>query len=263
MGCYYMNCSSVGPFRGGIVLQEQTAPAWVPHCIRSPARKPALAWAPFSMGYRSYQEPAPTWDFHGVTASFKHSHLFWREVLHGLQVEISTVDHHGLQGTACLTMVFTTGCGGMPAPVPGACPPPLFTLTLVSAESFLTYSHSCLLAAVAQQFFLLLIYVIMAVVPPSLMDSPLSRSGCVLEQVGIGSAGDGGSLCYLPTEGTPVAPCYQNLATQTQYKSVLKSKYEVEGKLTSRERNIQRPFYSYGIQERGKKIQRYQCVTDF
>ena len=34
----------------GAVLQEQVASAWVPHGVTSPASKPALAWAPLSMG---------------------------------------------------------------------------------------------------------------------------------------------------------------------------------------------------------------------
>ena len=81
-------------------------------------------------------------------------HLLWRGVLHGLQLEIcSTVDLHGLQGTACLTMVFITGYRGISAPTPGAPPPPLPSLTLVSAELFLSHSLTLPLAALSQQFF--------------------------------------------------------------------------------------------------------------
>jgi len=39
-----------GSFPWGAVLQEQTALAWVPHGVTSPASKPALAWAPLSTG---------------------------------------------------------------------------------------------------------------------------------------------------------------------------------------------------------------------
>ena len=45
----------------------------------------------------------------------------------------------GCKGTACLTMVFTTGCRGISAPAPGAPPPPPSSLTLVSAELFLSH----------------------------------------------------------------------------------------------------------------------------
>jgi len=60
---------------------------------------------------------------------------------HGLQVEIcSTVDLHGMQGTACLTMVFITSCKGrVSAPTSRAPPPPPSSLTVVSAELFLSH----------------------------------------------------------------------------------------------------------------------------
>jgi len=43
----------------------------------------------------------------------------------------------GCRGTACLTMIFSTGCPS--APVPGAPPLPPSSLTLVSAEQFLSH----------------------------------------------------------------------------------------------------------------------------
>jgi len=52
------------------VFQEQTAPAWVPHGITSPASKPAAVWAPWV--HRSFQKPAVVWAHHGVTPSFRH-----------------------------------------------------------------------------------------------------------------------------------------------------------------------------------------------
>jgi len=39
-----------GSLPWGAVLQEQAAPAWVPHGVTSPASKPAPEWAPLSMG---------------------------------------------------------------------------------------------------------------------------------------------------------------------------------------------------------------------
>jgi len=63
--------------------------------------------------HRSWQEPAPARTSHRVTACFRHRPApAW--ALHGLQVEIcSTVDLHGLQGTACLTRVCSRGCRGI------------------------------------------------------------------------------------------------------------------------------------------------------
>jgi len=46
----FTNCPSVDAFPRGAVLQEQAAPAWVPHGVTSPASKPAPAWAPLSTG---------------------------------------------------------------------------------------------------------------------------------------------------------------------------------------------------------------------
>jgi len=101
--------------------------------------------------HRSWQEPAPAQASHRVTASFRHPPAVVWGPFHGLQVEIcSTMDRHG---TACLTMVFIMCCRGTSAPAPGVHPAPPSSLTLVSAELFLLYSHSSLPAAVVQQFF--------------------------------------------------------------------------------------------------------------
>jgi len=48
--CSHCFCSSVGSLPWGAVLQEQAAPVWVPHGVRSPASKPARAWASLSTG---------------------------------------------------------------------------------------------------------------------------------------------------------------------------------------------------------------------
>jgi len=45
----------------------------------------------------------------------------------------------GFKGSACLTMVFSTGCRGISAPAPGAPPPSPSALTLVSAELLLSH----------------------------------------------------------------------------------------------------------------------------
>jgi len=46
----FTNHPSCGSLPRGAVLQEQAAPASVPHEVTSPASKPALAWAPLSTG---------------------------------------------------------------------------------------------------------------------------------------------------------------------------------------------------------------------
>jgi len=45
----------------------------------------------------------------------------------------------GFRGTTCLTMVCSTSCRGIAAPVPGAPPPPPSSLTLVTAELLLSH----------------------------------------------------------------------------------------------------------------------------
>jgi len=48
---------------------------------------------------RYWQEPAPVWDPHRVTASFEHPPALVWGAFHGLQVDIcSTMERHGLQG---------------------------------------------------------------------------------------------------------------------------------------------------------------------
>jgi len=85
-----------GSLPQGAVLQEQAAPAWVPHGVTSSASKPAPAWAPL---YRS-TGPGRSLLQHGLpTGSQLPSgiHLLWCGVLHRVQVGIcSTMDLHGL-----------------------------------------------------------------------------------------------------------------------------------------------------------------------
>jgi len=88
-----------GSFPRAAVLQEQAAPLWVPtgsqalpaNLLRHGLLSPRV--------HRSWQEPAPAWAPHGVTASFRHPPAPVWGHFHGLQVDIcSTVDLHGLQG---------------------------------------------------------------------------------------------------------------------------------------------------------------------
>jgi len=105
-------------------------------------------------GHRSCQEPTPVWAPHEVTASCGDIHLFRCGVLRGLQVDIcSTMDRHGLQGDSlpCHDLLHRLQ-GKISALVPGAPPAPPSSLTLVSAELFL--SHSLTLFLLLQFFFM-------------------------------------------------------------------------------------------------------------
>ena len=124
------------------VLQEQNAPAWVPHGVTSPASKPALAWAPLSTGPQvlpgacSMLEQGLPWGhslLRASTCSSVGSSTGFRWVSAPLWTSM------GYGRTACLTTVFFTGCRGISALAPGATPPPALSLTLVSADLFLSH----------------------------------------------------------------------------------------------------------------------------
>ena len=118
----------------------------------------------------------------------------------------------GCRGTACLTMVFSSGCRGTSAPAPGAPPHLPSALTLVPAGLFLSHILTPLSGCFLPP---LLNSAILEALPPLLMALASGRS--ILEPAGIGSAGHRGRFQQLLTEATSVAPCYQNLAMQTQY----------------------------------------------
>ena len=70
-----------------------------------------------STSHCSCQEPTPTTALHGLQLPLGHIALLRCGILLRLWVGIcSTVDLHGLQGTACLTMVCSTGCRLISAP---------------------------------------------------------------------------------------------------------------------------------------------------
>ena len=88
--------------------------------------------------HRSWKELDPVRVSHGITASFRdplapaRGPPWW-------QVDIcSTMDLHGLQGDSFPHHCLLHGCRGMSDPAPGAPPPPPSSLTLLSAELFLS-----------------------------------------------------------------------------------------------------------------------------
>jgi len=147
--------SSVGPFHGvqsfrnrllwcGSPVGSQALPAnLLQHGLLSP------------QVHRSCQEPAPTWCPQRVTASSGCIYLLRCGLFHRVQWIFAQLwTSVGCRGTACLTVVFTTGCRGISAAAPGAPPSPPSSLTLVSAEFFLTYSHCSLLLQLSRFLFL-------------------------------------------------------------------------------------------------------------
>jgi len=134
---FFMNCSSMGFFPQCVVLQEQTAPAWVPHRVTSPASKAAPAWAPLSTG------PHPSRSLLQRTLSMRSQPPSDSDpfgVLHGLQVDIcSAMDLHGLQGDSLPHHGLHHKLLGNLSSSAWRVPPPPASLSFVSAELFLSH----------------------------------------------------------------------------------------------------------------------------
>ncbi|KAM9590844.1 uncharacterized protein ACIBXB_005893 [Morphnus guianensis] len=205
---FFTNCSSMGPFHGvqsfrstllqhGSPTGSQVLPENLLHGLLStdPQVLPgACSSAGFPRGHSLLWEPTCS----GVGSS---TGCRW--------ISAPPRTSMDCRGTACLTMVFTTGCRGISALAPGAPPPPPSSLTLVSAGLFLLHvltplsgCHFCL----SQQLFSFLKNVITEALPLSLIGLALASSGSVLEPAGIGSVGHSGSFQQLLTEATPVTP---------------------------------------------------------
>ena len=122
------------------VLQEQAAPAWIPHGVTSPVSKSAPAWAPLSMGPQVRPRVCSS-----ASSAPGHS-LLRASTCSGVRsstgcrwISAPPLTSVGYRRTAFLTMVLSTGSRGISARVPEAHPPPPSSLTLLSAELFLSH----------------------------------------------------------------------------------------------------------------------------
>ena len=206
----FTNCLSVGPSHGmqsfrnrllqcGSPTGSQALPA---NLIRRGLLSPQVR--------RSWQEPAPVWDPHGITASFRHPPALAWGPFHGYKwISAPLWTSMDCRGTACLTMVFITSCKGrLSAPTFRA--PPLssfFTDLGVCRVVSITSSHSPSLPFLLQRYFLpFLKYVITEALPLSLIVLTLGSGGSVLEPASTGFIKHRGSFLQLLTEATPIAP---------------------------------------------------------
>jgi len=100
------------------------------------------------------------------------------------------------------------GCRGkISAPVSGAPHPSPSSLTLVSAELFLSHRLTPLSELLLHcRCCPLLKYVLTEALPLSLIGLTLASGGSILETAGAGSIRYGGSFSQLLTEATPIAP---------------------------------------------------------
>ena len=164
--------SSVGSIPWETVLHEllqrvlpmgysssRTAPAWVPSMGCSPSGADCSSVGP-PRGHKPCQQTCfgVGSSLHGTTGpqvlpgacsstGFPRGHsLLWASTCSGVGsstgcrwISAPPWTSMGCRGTACLTMVFPMGCRGISAPAPGAPPPPPSSLTLVSAELFLSH----------------------------------------------------------------------------------------------------------------------------
>lgn len=181
--------SRVGPFHGGHKSCQDPAQAQgllstEPQVLPGSCSRPG-----FPRGYRLHQ--TSTCSRGGLPQALGGSLLLcvflWAAgaqlLLHGLP--------HGLQGK------LRSGSWSPPAP-------PL-SLTLVSLQTCFSHIFSLLSVfsfALTQQVFPLLKYVIPEVLPLLLMSLALASGLSILELLGIGRVGHGGSFCHLLTEAT-------------------------------------------------------------
>jgi len=99
-----------------------TAPQWVPHGSQVLPEN-LIVCGLLSMGCSYCQQPAPVWDLHELQGGYVlHCGVLWAS-----------------RGTTYFTMVFSMGCRGISALMPGASPP-LLLLALVASGLFLSHN---------------------------------------------------------------------------------------------------------------------------
>jgi len=216
---FFMNCPSVGPSHLSLGTGcSSVGPPW------GPASKPAPVWSSHSMCPQVLAETCSSLDS-------PQDHIFLRTYISSMgsstgfrRISAPPWTSLGCRGTACFTMVFIMGCRGkIYAPVPRAPPLSPSSLTLVSAESFLSHSVTPLSSLLFHHtFFPLLKSVIPEALPLSLIGSALASSGSVLEPAGIGFIRHGRSFLLLLTEATPIhiqlsKPCHEDPQHSTSH----------------------------------------------
>jgi len=131
-----------GSFPWSAVLQEQAAPAWVPHGITSPASKPALAWAPLSMGPQvlagACSSAGSRWGHSFLQVSTCSGVRSFPRTAGGYLLHRGPPWAAGGQPASPWSFI-TSYKGKLFAPASRAPPPPPSSLTLVSAELFLSH----------------------------------------------------------------------------------------------------------------------------
>ena len=210
---------------------SRTAPAWVPSTGCSPSGADCSSVGP-PRGHKSCQQTCFSVgsSLHGATgpqvlpgacssAGFPRGHSVLRaSTCSGVGsstgcrwISAPPWTSMGCRGTACLTMVFTTGCRGISL-CSGAwstSSPSFFTDLGVCGVVPLTSSHSALSGCNCYSSvtsFPFLKYVIPEALPLLLIGSALGSSRSVLEPAGINFIGHRGSFQQLLTEATPGAP---------------------------------------------------------
>lgn len=198
---FFINCSSVGPFPRGVVLQEQTALLGHKLCQQTCS---STGSSPHGT-----QVPGPC-----SSTGFPWGHSL------DIQLDLGPggfLLHHDLPWAAG-AQPDSPQSWGICALSPGASPPTP-ALTSVGTRFFLTYSHLSFPAAIEKQFLPLFHYFISVVLPLQLLDLALACGTvtvAVLQRAGTPSVGHEQSSQQPLTETTSVHSGYQNLAMPTK-----------------------------------------------